>query len=426
MKVTSEEMESRQIKLSIEVEKSELDKYLEKAYQHLVNRISVPGFRKGKTPKNVLQNLIGKDALLQEALEDMIPEIYSKAVEDYKIEAVAPPKIEITKTDPVIFNAIVPLKPEIVLGEYKDIRIDYKLAEVNPTEVDAVLEQLRYQQSTLIPSDIPADYGDIVTMDVEGEEQGTSLPLRKDLVYELIRDHQLPLPGFVDNIIAINKNQEKSFNISYPADYAVKDLAGKEFSFKVKISEIKKRELPELNDEFAKSLNSENMATLKDSIRSQLEIRAEQITKTEYENKMMEKIVEIGKVEFPPALIELEIENIIDEESRNFPDGLQGFEKYLKNINKSMEIHREELFETAKQKVIKSLILAKVSEAENITIEQAEIDNEIEKIVNQSDSQKENMRKLFELQKPRNSIEQFLVRQKTVKYLEQIFRGSTN
>ncbi len=132
------------------------------------------------------------------------------------------------------------------------------------------------------------------------------------------------------------------------------------------------------------------------------------------------------KVEFPPALIELEIENIIDEESRNFPDGLQGFEKYLNSIDKSMEIHRKELFETAKQKVIKSLILAKVSEAENITIEQAEIDNEIEKIVNQSDSQKENMRKLFELKKPRNSIEQFLVTQKTVKYLEQIFRGSTD
>lgn len=423
MKITSEQIENSQVKLNVEAENAELNVYLEKAYQHLANRISVPGFRKGKTPRNILETMIGKEALLQEAMEKMIPELYSKAIKEKEIEPIARPQIEILQTSPVIFNAVIPVKPDIKLGDYRSIRIEHNTIKIDDKEVDFVLQQLQLQKSTLIPVDRPSEYGDVVTMDVEGKEQEKPLPLRKDLVYELVKDYQLPLPGFVDNLVGLSKNEQKSFSINYPADYSIKDLAGKEYSFQVKISEIKKRELPEINDEFSKSEGSEDLAALKEKIFTQLKARAEQSADTEYEEKIMNKIIESGKIEFPPILTEVEIDNMIEEESRNFTDGVKGLESYLKNVNKSIEEHRKELSEIAAKRVTRSLIIDKVSEVENIIADEPEIDLEIEKMIGQAESDQENIRKFWEFPQARGSIKKFIIRRKTVDLLKQIAGG---
>src|SRR4030042_3692973 len=176
MKLTSEAIESRQVQLNIEMEEEEVEQYKDKAYKNLVNRISVPGFRKGKTPKTILENLIGKDTILQEAIEGMIPEVYNKALEQEKIVAIARPHIELLQTQPVTFKAIVPLLPEVTLGNYKDIRIEYALPEITDADIDGALQQIQQQQSTLLPVERPAEDGDVVTLDMSGEEQGEALP----------------------------------------------------------------------------------------------------------------------------------------------------------------------------------------------------------------------------------------------------------
>jgi trigger factor len=423
MKITSEKIENAQVKLNIEVDSSEVAKYMDKAYRELVAKVNVPGFRKGKTPRSVLEKHIGKDALMQEAIEQLVPDAYRKALEDENIEPIAQAEIDLVQMEPVIFNAIVPLKPEIKLGDYKTIRIDYEEPVVEDKIKDATMEQLRYQHSTLVPVERPADYGDMVIMDVEGDEHGNPIPLRKDLEYELIKDYQVPLPGFVDQIVGCTKGEEKAFTLSYPEDYEHKDLAGKEYKIKIKINEIKNRELPELDEEFAKTVGEENIEVLKEKINKDLQVRAEQQSNIEYEKKVIDKVAEISDVQYPPVIVQMEIDSVVNEESRNFQDGVVGLENYLSKLNKTMEEHKKELFPEADIKVRRALVLNEVTQAENIEVNDAELEAEIDRLAKQNEQQYEEMKNFFSTPDAKNSIKQFLGRQKTMERLKQIARG---
>ena len=325
--------------------------------------------------------------------------------------------------EPVIFNAIVPLKPEIKLGDYKTIRIDYEEPVVEDKIKDATMEQLRYQHSTLVPVERPADYGDMVIMDVEGDEHGNPIPLRKDLEYELIKDYQVPLPGFVDQIVGCTKGEEKAFTLSYPEDYEHKDLAGKEYKIKIKINEIKNRELPELDEEFAKTVGEENIEVLKEKINKDLQVRAEQQSNIEYEKKVIDKVAEISDVQYPPVIVQMEIDSVVNEESRNFQDGVVGLENYLSKLNKTMEEHKKELFPEADIKVRRALVLNEVTQAENIEVNDEELEAEIDRLAKQNEQQYEEMKNFFSTPDAKNSIKQFLGRQKTMERLKQIARG---
>ena len=287
--------------MNVEMEAGEIDGYLDIAYNHLVGKIKVPGFRKGKTPRAVLESHIGKPALLDEALEHLIPEAYQKALTEQKIEPIARPEIEILQTEPIIFKAIVPVVPTVKIGDYKGIRIESKPREVSEKEAEATIQQLRLQQATLLPAERPAQMGDILTIDLEGESEGKPFPGQKALVYELTNEAILPLPGFAKKLEGAVKGEEKNFVLSFPADYEMAKLAGKSYSFKVKISEIKEKKLPELNDEFAKTLGAENFTSLKDQIFTGLKARAEEITQQELEKKIIDAAVELSTVEFPPG-----------------------------------------------------------------------------------------------------------------------------
>jgi trigger factor len=426
MKVESEKLENRQVKLNIEMEEPEMKKYLDVAYQHLVTQVRIPGFRKGKTPRNILENMIGKESLMQEAIEHLVPEAYEKAITQEKLEPVARPEIEVTKLEPVTFTAIVPLQPNVELGDYKAARIDFTVPETEEKEIEASLKQVQYQQSTLTPVDRPAEFDDVVTLDISGEEQGKPLPLRKEQVYELAKDNTLPLPGFAEKLVGIIKGEERNFTISYPEGYEIPELAGKEYSFIVKASEIKKRELPEINDELAKTSGFQNMEEMKERITTQLKQRNDQRANNELEQKIMEKLAEISKIEFPPVLVEVEIDSIIEDEAKNFPEGVKGLEKYLQSLNRQMEEHRKEIRPIAEKKVINSLILIKVSEVEEIKAEEAEVKEEIDSMPSQSEEEKDNIRKIFELPQPRKSLEQYIIRRKTINRLKDIVTGKAS
>ena len=305
MKISSEQIENSQVSLNVEMDAVELDEYLKKAYNHLVGRVRVPGFRKGKAPRVVLERHIGKENLLQEALDHLIPEAYEKALEDQKLEPIARPEIHLIQTEPVIFKAIVPIRPEVKLGDYGGIRLEPAKVEVDEEEVEAAIEQLRNQQAVLLPVDRPAEIGDTLTMDIEGENQGGPFPIRKDLVFELVKESPLPLPGFTEKLEGAYPGEEKNFVLSYPADYKIEELSGKEYLFKVKVHEVKRKELPEPNDEFAVLLGSDNMSSLTLSIPSQLRqkmkkfkyINWSEVARTAIINKMkllekMDKLLE--------------------------------------------------------------------------------------------------------------------------------------
>lgn len=420
MKVSTEPIENSQVALNIEMEPVEVDKYMEKAYTRLVRRVSVPGFRKGKAPRDILERHIGKDALFREALEDLIPTTYKEALESQEIDAIAQPQFELIQTEPLIFKAVVPLKPAVKLGDYTQIRVESKPVEISKEDIEATIEQLRHQQAILSPVDRPAQFDDIVTIDIEGERDGESFPIRKDVVYEVIREARLPLPGFAEKLEGMSKGEEKSFVLSYPPDYEMKELAGKEHAFKVTVTEIKEKKLPEVDDEFAKNLGKEDLASLREQIASNLKARAEERARLELEQKAVDAAVELSEVEYPPILVEREIDRLLSDEARNFTEGINGLENYLKTLNKTLDEHREELRSMASKRIVRSLVLGKISETEKIEVDDSEIDAEVEKMVKDADKQAEEMRKFCSFPQARESIKQFLIGRKTVERLVQI------
>jgi trigger factor len=424
MKISTEPIENSQVALNIEMEPVEVDKYLEKAYTRLVRRVSIPGFRKGKAPRDILERHIGKDALFREALEDLIPTAYQEALGSQEIDAIAQPQFELIQTEPLIFKAVVPLKPAVKLGDYTQIRIESKPVEISKEDIETAIEQLRHQQAILSPVDRPVQFDDLVTIDIEGERDGESFPIRKDVVYEVIREARLPLPGFAEKLEGMSKGEEKSFVLSYPPDYEMKELAGKEHAFKVTVTEIKEKRLPEVDDEFARNLGKEGLASLREQIASNLKARAEERARLELEQKAVDAAVGLSEVEYPPVLAEREIDRLLSDEARQFTEGITGLENYLKTLNKTMDNHREELRPMANRRVVRSLVLGEIAEAEKIEVDDSEIDAEIEKMVKDADKQAEEVRKLFSLPQARDSIKQFLVGQKTVGRLVQIATGS--
>ncbi len=420
MKVSTEPVENSQVALNIEMEPAEIDKYMEKAYNRMVKRVSVPGFRKGKAPRDILERHVGKDALFQEALEDLIPAAYKEALEEQKIEPIAQPQFELIKTEPLIFKAVVPLKPTVKLGDYVKIKVASKPVEISDEDIDSTIEQLRHQQAIVSPVDRPVQFGDIATIDVEGERDGETFPIRKDVVYEVNKETKLPLPGFSEKLEGMVKGEEKGFTLSYPADYEMKDLAGKDHAFKVTVSEVKEKKLPELDDEFAKALGKEDMASIREQISSNLKARAEERVRLELEQKAVDATVELSEVEYPPVLVDREIERLLKDESRHFPEGIGGLDNYLKTIGKTLEGHVEEVRPVASQRVVRSLVLGKIAEAEKVEVTDSEIDEEIEKMVKDADKEAEDMKRFFSLPEARESIKQFLTGRKTVERLVQI------
>jgi trigger factor len=421
MKVTTEKMEHRQVALTIEVEPGELEKSREKAYHRLVSRVSIPGFRKGKAPRAVLEQHVGKESLLKEALELLMPELYQEAVKSQGLEPIAEPQIEITQTEPVVFQAIVPLKPTIELGDYHDIKVKPEPVEIGNDEIETTIEQIRQEQAVLSPVDRPVQFGDSVTMDIEASVDGKTLLNHKGIVYDVDQNSAAPLPGFAENLIGVEKNKEKIFTLHIPDDYGVKEFGGKECLCKVAVHEIKERELPELNDELAQTIGYDNLTSLHQKVAADLTAKAEQRSHRELRQKVLDAIIERSSVDYPPILEEREIAYILKDEARRL--GYAKVEDYLDRANRTVEELKQQLHPIARKRVINTLILDKVAEQEEIEINSAEVDNRIEEMTS-SITDKEKVRQIFALPRIRQSIEQSLRTEKTVDRLVQIATGN--
>jgi len=424
VKVTNEKTENSQAFLSIEMEPAEVEESLEKSYYRLVKKMNIPGFRKGKAPRAVLERHVGRDALLREALDHLMPEVYEKALDDQKIEPIDHPEIQLIQTEPVIFKAVVSVRPKVELGDYVGIRMEADIVEVKDEEVDTTIEELRQQHAVLNPVDRPVKLGDIITMDVEGEGQGESFPIRKGLEYELVKESPLPLPGFAEKLVGINKGNETTFVLSYPQDHKIEELAGKEYSFKVMVHEIKEKQLPEVNDEFAKLLGSDDLTSLREQVYNNLKSRAEERSRLDFEQKLLDTVVDLSEVEYPPVLIDNEIDRLLEEETSNFVEGKKGLENYLRSVNKTIEEHRQELKPIADKRIVSSLVMGKLAEVEEIKVDEAEIEAELEKMAGEFGERAEEMRKLFDSPRGRSSVENILISRKTMERLKQIAGGT--
>ena len=377
MKVSTESLGNCQMVLNVEAEATELDKSLEEAYHHLVNEVSIPGFRKGKAPRAILEQHIGKKSLLEEALEHLIPQLYNQAIESQKIDPIARPEIDVTQTEPLVFKAVVSLKPEVKLGDYHGIRLDASPEiEVTDKEVAAAMEELRARQGAWVPVDRPTGLGDLITVNIQANVDGRPWLNHKDILYEMDEDSRSPVPGFVSCLVGTEKNKEKTFTLSIPDDYPIKEMRGKEGTFKVVVTEIKEKQLPELSDELAKGAGYDNLEAMKERVAADLRTKAEARNRLELKQKALDALVEISEVGYPPILEDEEIAELLRSEAQRL--GFRETADYLKRANKTEEEVKEELRPIAKRRLIQSLILGKLAEEEKIEISASEVDNKVD------------------------------------------------
>ena len=422
MKVTRDKTENSQVFLTIELEPQEVEEAMAESYKRLSRRANIPGFRKGKAPPAILERYLGRDSVLEDALNHQLPKVYEKAIEEQQIEAIAQPEIELIQTEPVIFKAKVPLVPVVQLGNYQSVKMKPEPVKVTDVNVKETIEQLRHQNATWESVDRAVEFGDLAIFNIENQVDGATFFNREGVQYLVLQDSVSPAPGFAKELTGMNKGEEKNFNIKLPEDYPRNEFAGKEAHFTVKILEVKQEILPELNDEFAAQLGPEikNMAALKEEVSSNLKLRAEAKARADFEEKVVDAVVSSSQVEFPPVLMETEIHRMLNEQARQFERQGVNLEEYLKSINKTEAELHEELHPVATKRVTQSLVLGKVAEAEEVEVSDKEIDEEIETMLKNATDKKDELQRALNAPPSRGSIRQILLTRKTVDRLVEI------
>lgn len=380
-----EKIEKNTATLEIEVSEEQFEKGIQKAYKKNVGRFNIPGFRKGKAPRVIIERYYGEGVFYEDAINEVCPEAYQAAVDQHKLHPVDRPEIDIVQLEkgkPFIFKAIVTVKPEVVLGDYKGIRVEKKEYPVTDEDVDKELENMRNANARMVAVEgRPAKKDDMVIIDYKGfvgEEQFEGGTAENQ---PLVLGSGHFIEGFEDQLIGAKAGDSVEVKVTFPEDYHAEHLAGKEAVFKVDVKEIKEKELPDLDDEFAKDVSEfETLEDLKKDIRKKLEERAAHRAKHETEDEVIKKVTELSEIDIPEVMIEKQIDSMVrDFEMQLMYQGLK-LEGYLDYYNKSMEEFRDGLRDEATERVRTQLTLEKVSQVEGVTASEEELDKELEEM----------------------------------------------
>lgn len=422
MQITKENLEDNQVLLNVQVEEERVEKSLDQAYKRLVQRANIPGFRRGKAPRSMVERYFGREAVLEDALEKLLPELTQEAIKEEGIEPLAQPRIELVQVDPVIFKAVVPLPPSVELPDYREIRVQPKEASVSEEQVSSFLDDIRWDATPWEPAEGAAKMGDLVTVDLQAEENGNKVLEREGLPVLLSEEARQPVPGLVENLVGMEKGASKDFPVSFPEDYDDKDLAGHKLNCHIQVKEIKEKHLPVLDDEFAKGVGEgyESLEALRQQVYGRMEERAQNEAKTGLENEVVQAVVAGARVEFPPVLAERETEVLLNEMGGRLERQGINLAQYLKFTNKSEAELVDEVLPQARERVKRRLVLDRVAEAEGIKVEPEELNAEIEEAVKEAGAQGDRMREILDAPSGRATIEQILKTRKTLARLVEL------
>lgn len=410
MSLQVEKLENNTAKLTIEVPAEEVEKAIESAYQKSKSKFSIPGFRKGKVPRKMIEKMYGVGVFYEDAVNSMIPGAYADAATESELEIVAQPEIDIVQIEagkPFIFTAEVVLKPEVELGKYKGIEVEAKDTTVTDGEVDAELAKVQEQNSRLVAADDKeVENGDQVTIDFEGFVDGVAFEGGKGEDYPLTIGSHSFIDTFEDQLVGKKVGDEVEVNVTFPEQYQAKELAGKPAMFKVNIKEIKVKELPELDDDFAQDVSEfDTLDEYKEDIKKNLTEKKEKEAEAEKESKVIEAIVNDAEMDIPEKMVEAQAEQMLEEFAQNI--AMQGisFEQYLQFTGATVDQMKEQVKPQAQARVESSLVLEAVVKAENIEATEEEVEEEIKEMAGRynmeadklkgllTDSDKENLKK---------------------------------
>lgn len=380
-----EKLEKNMAKLTIEVSAEELEAALEAAYQKNKNKISVPGFRKGKVPRNMIEKMYGPAIFYEDAANELIPTAYEKALEECEEDIVSAPKIDVTQIEkgkPFIFTAEVALKPEVTLGKYKGVKIDKVDVEVTEEEVNAQIEKERENSArTITIEDRPVKDADIATIDFEGFIDGVPFEGGKGTDYALTIGSGTFIPGFEEQLIGAEIGKEVDVNVTFPEDYQASELAGKAAVFKCTVKGIKEKQLPELDDEFASEVSTfDTLAEYKEDVKKSLQQKKEDDAKNIKEDAVIQAVIEDATMEIPDAMVETEQRQMLDDFAQRLQMQGLSVEQYMQFTG----LDRQALIDQTKPQALKRiqsrLVLEAVAKAEGLAASEEEYEDEIKRM----------------------------------------------
>ncbi len=381
-----EKLEGSRGVLTVEVSAEKVSKGLDTAFQKVVKKVSVPGFRKGKVPRSLFEKRFGVESLYQDALDILLPDAYGNAIDETGIEPVDRPEIDIEQMEKgkdLIFKATVTVKPEVTLGEYKGLEIEELDTTVTDEDVQNELETLQNRQAELVVKEEgTAENGDTVVIDFNGFVDGEEFEGGKAENYSLEIGSNSFIPGFEEQLIGVKAGESKDVEVTFPEEYHAAELAGKPATFKVTVHEIKAKELPELDDEFAKDVDEEveTLEALKEKIRTRLEDSKKHEAEHHLRDSLVEKAADNAQVEIPEVMVENEVNRMLQEFEQRLQMQGMNLELYFQFSGQDESALREQMKEEAEKRVKNNLTLEAIAKAENLEVTDEEVNEELEKM----------------------------------------------
>ncbi len=426
MNVTKDSVTTTEITLTISMDADDEEPFLNRSYKRVASRVRIPGFRPGKAPRSVIENHLGREALVQEALEFMIPESLDKVLKDEDIKAFMEPQLEVIDMAPVSFKAVVPLEPIVDLGEFQSIRLQREAVEVTDEQVEHVLEDLRFEAAPWEPVERPLAFGDLVSMNVKGTIEGDGVIDDQGIDFVPQVDNNLPFPGFSVYLEGMTEGQTKEFTLPVPDDYPQENYAGKECRFNVEILAVKEKILPELDDEFAKGVREgfETLEALSDHVRQRLNDEGEAAETRRLERSSLEELKKLAKIEASELVYQRELDLMYEERQRSLRNQRMDMEHYLSHVGQTEEELREQMKPQAEERLNTMLLLRKLADVENIDVSDEDVDAEIGNLISTTGGDSEaSMKQALNSENAKESIRSSLMNRKIMARLVEIVQG---
>lgn len=385
MSLQVEKLEKNMAKLTIEVPAEDLEKALQNAYKKQKNKINLPGFRKGKVPRQMIEKMYGPEIFYDDAANELIPKAYAKAYDESGLDIVSRPEIDVVQIEkgkPFVFTAEVAVKPEVILGEYKGLEVDKVSTRVTQKEIDAkVQEEAEKNAREIVVEDRPVQDGDEVIMDFEGFVDGVAFEGGKGENYPLTIGSGSFIPGFEEQLVGAEAEKEVEVNVTFPEDYHAEELKGKAAVFKCTVHEIKTKEIPEIDDEFASEVSEfDTLEEYKADIKAKIKEQKVAEGKTKQEDQVVEQAVKNASYEIPEAMVDTQVSQMMDEFSQRIRSQGLSMEQYFQFTGMTQEKMLEEMRPQAVKRIETRLVLEAIVKAENIEITDERLDEEIAKM----------------------------------------------
>lgn len=423
MKVTVENGENQQVTLTIEVEAAEVNKAVDQACKRLANRVSIPGFRKGKAPRMIVERHVGKDAVLQEAFDIVAPKALSKAFDERKIDPVTRPSVDIETLEEgkdLVFKATVTPRPEVKLGDYKGLNVPKNEVNITDEDVEKQLKTFQDRQGKLVdaPEGAEVKDGDFTTLDFKGFVDGEAFDGGEGKDYPLQIGSNSFIPGFEDQLVGAKIGEERDVNVKFPEEYHAKELAGKDATFKCTIRSIKTKELPAIDDELAKKVSKfETLDELKADIRKNLEENAERTAENDQKSAAIEMATNNITVDIPAVMIDNRVTAMIQEMAMRLEQQGMKLEQYLQYAGTDIAKLREQYRETAEKNVKTDLMLEEVAKAEDIKVEAKDLDEEVAAMAAAYGATPQQVQKIIKEQGRIGDLAASVLRKKTAQFI---------